>query len=650
MRFTTVDKAGDSMKKKLWKRIVTWSILAAVVIALAVLPAIARNRRSASSSAAVSCSAVKQEIITTLSGGGTLQPQDAVEVRIPDGVEITRFLVKNGSPVEAGQALAETDTLSVMAAVRRLQDSLETINGQISDLEKNAFVSLTSAADGRIKAVYARKDSDVRQVLLDHGALAVVSLDGLMCVRFPCEADLLPGTSVTVLCTDGKEYDGKISSSLRGTVEVTLTDDGPQMDEPAVILAPDGSELGSGMLQVHSPLRILYTDGTVQSVSLKEGQQIRKGSVLLRIRDAGGTKREQLSQKHREYEDLLQELLQIARSGEITAPCAGLISGIDETAASGLSSSPSSGIILLADGDPAETEPETPPVSSELLMVTSVDENGITLGKAAPVHLESEDMDILSMFTGLAQTLLLNAQEVPLDLSGARKLDGSAVEQIQSGDVFVRITFGEGEQTFSRLIYIGHTELASSFSFPSFQLPDFSAFFPAPKAEDDLFPLEGKLIASVTPQETMKILLAADELDILQYQKGMSAEVTLDALPGEVFAGTVTQIAAAGTNSGGSSKFTVTVELPCTSSMLAGMNASVDIRIRSSGPVLALPAAAVQDRGSANFVYTGFDSKADSLIDPVSITAGVSDGDWVEIISGLEEGQTVWYMTYTPVS
>ena len=650
MRFTTADKAGDIMKKKLWKRIVTWSILGAVVIALAVLPAVARNRRSASSSAAVSCSAVKQEIITTLSGGGTLQPQDAVEVRIPDGVEITRFFVKNGSSVEAGQALAETDTLSVMASVRRVQDSLDTINGQISDLDKNAFVSLTSAADGRIKAVYARKDSDVRQVLLDHGALAVVSLDGLMCVRFPCEEDLLPGTPVTVRCTDGKEYEGKISSSLRGTVEVTLTDDGPQMDDPAVILTQDGSELGSGMLQVHSPLRILYTDGTVQSVSLKEGQQIRKGSVLLRIQNAGGTKREQLSQKHREYEDLLQELLQIARSGEITAPCAGLISGIDETAASGLSASPSGSLLLLADGDPAETEPEPPLVSSELLMVTSVDEKGVTLGKSAPVHLESEDMDILSMFTGLAQTLLLNAQEVPLDLSGARKLDGSDVEQIQSGDVFVRITFGEGEQTFSRLIYIGHTDLASSFVFPSFQLPDFSAFFPTPKAEDNLFPLEGTLIASVTPRETMKILLAADELDILQYQKGMSAEVTLDALPGEVFAGTVTQIAATGTNSGGSSKFTVTVELPCSSGMLSGMNASVDIRIRSSGPVLTLPAAAVQDRGSANFVYTGFDAKKETLTDPVPVTAGASDGESVEIISGLEEGQTVWYMTYIPLS
>ena len=45
--------------------------------------------------------------------------------------------------------------------------------------------------------------------------------------------------------------------------------DGPQIDEPAVILAPDGSELGSGMLQVHSPLRILYTDVHQESVSVR---------------------------------------------------------------------------------------------------------------------------------------------------------------------------------------------------------------------------------------------------------------------------------------------------------------------------------------------------------------------------------------------
>ena len=633
------------MKKKLWVRIVLWSLLLVLIAALAILPTVARNRNRSSSSTVVSCFPVQREIFSTLSGGGTLQVEDSKEVSLPDGVEVLRFLVKNGDLVTEGQGLADVDTLTVYSAITRVKDSLDELDAQITELEKDSFLILTSVAEGRVKAVYAQKGDDVRRVLTEYGSLGILSLDGLMSVSFSCEEEPLPGTGVLVRCPDGTEYSGKIVSSLKGTTEVTLTDDGPQLDDPALILDMDGNLLGSGILKVHSPWRILYADGTVQSVSLREGQKVRKGTVLIRIQNAGSTKREQLSAKHREYEELLPELLQMARTGEIVAPCAGFVSGIDETAASGMSSSVGHEIRLLADGDPAE---ETPPlVSSELLMVTAVDEKGYR-GKVAPIDLESQDMDILGVFTGLAQTLLLGAEEVPLDLEGAQNPDGSALGAIQPGDVFVRIRFGEGDAAVSRLLYIGHTDLSSAVSIPGFQIPDFSSYFAAPESEDELYPLEGSSLLSVTPRESLFVLLSADELDILQYRKGMPAKILLDALPGESFEGTVTKIAGIGTNSGGSSKFSVTVELPWSSNMLPGMNASVVIRTGSSGPVPALPVAAIQDRGSQSFVYTGFDAKSETLCDPVSVVTGVSDGEWVEIVSGLNESQTVWYMTYNP--
>ena len=636
------------MKKKLWVRIVLWTLLLALVAALAVLPSVARNRNRSSSSSVLSCVPGQREIVSTLAGGGTLQTRESTQVSLPDGVEVLRFLVKNGDLVSEGQALAEVDTLTVYSAITRVQESLDTLNAQISESEQNTSLSLSSVAEGRVKAVYARKDDDVRQVLAEYGSLGILSLDGLMSISFSSDTEPLPGTGVVVRCPDGKEYSGKIVSSLKGTTEVTLTDDGPQLGDPAMILDPEGNVLGNGILTVHSPWRILCSDGIVQSIALREGQKVRKGAVLVRIRDAGSTRREQLSIKHREYEALLIDLLQMAGTGEIISPCAGFVSGIDEAVASGLSSSFRHEIRLLAEGDPAEEE--TPPiVSSELLMVTAAEESGYR-GKVTPISLESQDMDIIGMFTGLAQTLLLGAEEVPLDLSGAQKPDGSAVESVQPGDVFVRIRFGEGETAFSRLLYIGHTDLSSAASFPGFQIPDFSSYFAVPEAQDEFYPLEGSPLLSVTPQETLFILFSADELDILRYRKGMEAEIVLDALPGETFEGTVTKISAVGTNSGGSSKFAVTVELPWCSGMLPGMNAAVVIRTGTSGSVLALPVAAVQDRGSQSYVYTGFESKTEALLDPLPVETGVSDGEWVEIVSGLDEQQTVWYMTYNPVS
>ena len=62
--------------------------------------------------------------------------------------------------------------------------------------------------------------------------------------------------------------------------------------------------------------------------------------------------------------------------------------------------------------------------------------------------------------------------------------------------------------------------------------------------------------------------------------------------------------------------------------------------------VLTLPVAAMSQKGSRTIVYTGFDEQTRTLLDPVEIALGVSDGTVAEIVSGLEEGDTVWYSYY----
>ena len=76
------------------------------------------------------------------------------------------------------------------------------------------------------------------------------------------------------------------------------------------------------------------------------------------------------------------------------------------------------------------------------------------------------------------------------------------------------------------------------------------------------------------------------------------------------------------------------------------MNASVVIHTGNTGKVVTVPAAALQDSGSKCEVFTGFDEKNGILTDPVIVEVGASDGDYVEIISGLAKGQTVWYAYY----
>ena len=59
--------------------------------------------------------------------------------------------------------------------------------------------------------------------------------------------------------------------------------------------------------------------------------------------------------------------------------------------------------------------------------------------------------------------------------------------------------------------------------------------------------------------------------------------------------------------------------------------------------VLLLPLAALCENGNAVTVYTEYDPKTDTLLHPVAVETGVSDGTNVEVLSGLNEGDQIWY-------
>ncbi|MCD8342404.1 MAG: HlyD family efflux transporter periplasmic adaptor subunit, partial [Clostridiales bacterium] len=162
-------------------------------------------------------------------------------------------------------------------------------------------------------------------------------------------------------------------------------------------------------------------------------------------------------------------------------------------------------------------------------------------------------------------------------------------------------------------------------------------------------------ILSITPQDCMTISISVDELDILSLTEGQEAVITLDALTGQSFTGTVTDIDTSGTNSGGNTKFTAEITIERTDAMLAGMNASVLITLDTTGDVLVIPEAALVEEGSTTYVYTSYDEKSETLGDLVEVETGVSDGTSVEICSGLSAGDSFYYsyadsLSYTFVS
>ena len=77
--------------------------------------------------------------------------------------------------------------------------------------------------------------------------------------------------------------------------------------------------------------------------------------------------------------------------------------------------------------------------------------------------------------------------------------------------------------------------------------------------------------------------------------------------------------------------------------MLGGMTADVTINVEGSDHALRVPTEAIQKTSVSAYVYTGRDPQTGKLINPVTVTLGLSNSEYTEIRDGLQEGDTVYY-------
>ena len=77
--------------------------------------------------------------------------------------------------------------------------------------------------------------------------------------------------------------------------------------------------------------------------------------------------------------------------------------------------------------------------------------------------------------------------------------------------------------------------------------------------------------------------------------------------------------------------------------MLPGMTASVDVRIEGVDDAILIPADALHQTSAGYYVYTTYDEDTEAYGGRVDVIPGLSNSNYVEIKSGLQEGDTVYY-------
>lgn len=251
------------------------------------------------------------DLSTSVTGTGTLSLSETASVTIPAGVKIASIEVQAGESINAGDALVTLDTGSVQDKIDSLQDELETVNTTLASYSGDTADSkIKATVEGRVMQVYGEAGDSVADVMAQYGALAVLSVDGTMSVRFtPDRQDVTVGQTVSVILSNKSAVEGTVDRIDGSTAVVRFSDKKASVGEVVTVRDAYNNLLGSGAAEISHALRITGTVGTIASVSVSEHSAVYKNSTLFTLENLPLSKEYLAALAQRE--ELLADLAQM---------------------------------------------------------------------------------------------------------------------------------------------------------------------------------------------------------------------------------------------------------------------------------------------------------------------------------------------------
>lgn len=187
--------------------------------------------------------------------------------------------------------------------------------------------------------------------------------------------------------------------------------------------------------------------------------------------------------------------------------------------------------------------------------------------------------------------------------------------------------------------------------------------------------MAGTEIMVISNFDNMEVIVDVNENDILLVKKGDTAVVEVDAYSDRKFKGIVTEISRSANNAGGMqlntdqvTNFEVKIRLVKSSytdllaisksPFLPGMSANVEIQTQVKKDILCLPIEAIGTRVKDSTKSTSEEDELDEVVFKVEngkaakiiVFTGIQDSRYIEILSGLKDGEEVIVGPYDAVS
>ena len=610
------------MNKKMIRRGIAGGVCVVVLAAAGFAVYSKGADKSESQETVQSAEAEKGSISTTVVGTGTLENGTATDVVVPTGVKVREVLVTSGDTVTEGQVLATLDEASIASELLEVKENIETVeenidtlsdeadeegtteyleakvlNGQLSDLTeaKTALESLlesqaiTATCAGTISSVNVQADTEVMkssESSTSSSAAGNSNTNTVASEDTTAATVSTAGTSSVIKTTSastGKNTSGSMAAGLTYLMADTST----------------GAAVNTGE---KDSVEYLSEDGTEAESIIT----ISECSVEVEAPVTGGTPQTEIAETD-QYTGTISWNLSKDKFQSGTSYTA----DIRLTAKEGYEFSDS--ILPVVKGADVTSQVVESDAGESILQIKakfSKTASGEGTSGSVAAGAASGGVSAITGSTG--------SQSGTSDSSASGSASGTAGS-------------GNAGSASSGSVNSGLVSAASSGSASSGTTgtSDYSLY------ETAAFSIASATEASVS--------INVDELDILSVKEGQTATVTLDALDGQEFEGTITEVSNEASSGNSSAKYPVTITFEKTEDMLLGMSASATIHVNEAEDAVLIPVDALQEKGDSTFVYTKKDSDG-NLNGEVEVETGISNGSQVEITSGLEEGDTVYYL------
>lgn len=291
------------------------------------------NKQAESSSttsysrAVVTCGALEE----TVYGSGTTSARNQTNVLAEAEGTLTDLRVSVGDAVKAGDILAVMTNTDLDDTITDLEFDLWELDDQILSTSAGSKVTTIEApAAGRVVAIYAEAGDDALAVFRREGALAIISTDGRMKVELS-DVDTASGVSLgEKLTVTGETFiaEGTVVDLTRQGTCLTLTiqDDSLPMGETVTVVRQNGVSLGTSTLEVNKPMAVSSYGGTIESVKVSVGDKVKRADTLFKLTDSPLTlKIENLRLQREAAAKSLEEAKQQRENLIVVAPCDGTI-------------------------------------------------------------------------------------------------------------------------------------------------------------------------------------------------------------------------------------------------------------------------------------------------------------------------------------